>query len=139
MDVLIIYLSNTFVHGFVFKTYANLSSFYVFIIVPYKILSYIIPNSIVVIQLWSNSKWYSFHHINHHYHQVTCLDKQYTPKMDPKGHYNRPQRPLFKNVLSYRLSGLYLLEFSQVINHLNIIHILSMILQDENTNTGMFF
>ncbi len=34
MDGLIIYLINIFVHGFVFKTYTPLSTFYVFIIVP---------------------------------------------------------------------------------------------------------
>ncbi len=52
MDVLIIYLINTFVHGFVFKTYTHLSTFYVFtqcVIVPYTIRSCNIPNSILLL------------------------------------------------------------------------------------------
>ncbi len=53
MDGLIIYLINIFVHGFVFKTYTPLSTFYVFIIVPCTIWSYIIPTSIFAIQLKS--------------------------------------------------------------------------------------
>ncbi len=66
MDVLIIYLISTYVHGFVFKTYTPLSTFYVFIIVPFTIWSCIIPNSIVTIHLkevqviwWRVAQWES--------------------------------------------------------------------------------
>ncbi len=44
-----------YVHSLVFKTYAPLSTFWVFIIVPFTIWSYTISNSVVAIQLKSNN------------------------------------------------------------------------------------
>ncbi len=60
MDVIIIYLISTLVHGFVYTTYTPLSTVWIFITLPFTIWSYIIPTSIVAIQLKSNNK-----HKNH--------------------------------------------------------------------------
>ncbi len=49
----IMYLISTYIHGNVFKTYAPLSTFRAFIIVLFIIWSYIIPISIVGLQLKS--------------------------------------------------------------------------------------
>ncbi len=48
-------LISTYVQGFVFKMYTPLSMFHIFIIITFTIWSYIIPTSIVAIQLKSNT------------------------------------------------------------------------------------